>query len=162
MGPISLIMLRIRLFRMGKRNQPFFRIVVIEKKSPPRGGRPLEIVGFYNPLTKEKKFKKDRIEYWLSSGAQASDTVHNMLVVEGIIKEKKKPVHKKKKAKKTEVTGATKATEAIKETKEKPEKVEEKKPVQTPSEIKTDKEKTEKKPEPTSAEDTVGKEEKKD
>ena len=49
----------------------------------------MEVVGFFNPLTKEKKLKADRIKYWLSVGAQPSDTVHNLLVGEKIIKGKK-------------------------------------------------------------------------
>jgi small subunit ribosomal protein S16 len=90
-------MLAIRLLRTGKKNQPFFRIVVTDKKNPPRGGRFLEIVGFYNPLTKERNLKQDRIKYWLSVGAKPSDTVHNLLVTDKIIEDKKIPVHKKTK-----------------------------------------------------------------
>ena len=90
-------MLSIRLFRAGKKNQPVFKIVVTDKKNPPRGGRFVEKVGFYNPLTKEKALKAERIQYWLSKGAQPSDTCHNLLVKEGIIKGKKIPVHKKRK-----------------------------------------------------------------
>lgn len=121
-------MLRIRLFRIGKKNQPFFRIVVIEKKSPPRGGRPLEILGFLNPLTKEKNIKKERINYWLSVGAQPSNTVYNILASEGILTGKKKPVHKKSKKtkeapktamapkeEKEEIPKETKAEEPLKE-----------------------------------------------
>jgi len=119
-------MLKIRLFRMGKKNQPFFRLIVTKKKSPPRGGRPLEILGFYNPLTKEKKFKKERILYWISVGAQPSDTVYNMLVVEGILKGKKRKSHKKaKKEKKIEETPKKEKPEQVAEEKieEKPKKV---------------------------------------
>lgn len=119
-------MLKIRLFRMGKRNQPLFRIVVTEKKSPPKGGRPLEILGFYNPLTKEKKFKKERIEYWLSVGAQLSETVHNLLVSEGIVKDKKKSVHKKAKKKKIEKPVSEERDKKEEPEKEAKEKIEEK------------------------------------
>ncbi|MDI6882871.1 MAG: 30S ribosomal protein S16 [Patescibacteria group bacterium] len=96
-------MLVIRFLRTGKRNQPFFRIIVTDKKNPPRGGRFLEILGFFNPLTKENKIKKDRVKHWLSIGAQPSDRVHNLLVKEGIVEGKKIDVHKKPK-KKTEAT----------------------------------------------------------
>jgi len=92
-------MLRIRLQRKGKKNQPFFRIVVTDKRNPPRGGRSLEILGFLNPLTKEKQLKIERIIYWLGVGAQPSDRIHNLLVSEGIIKDKKKSVHAKPKKK---------------------------------------------------------------
>ena len=92
-------MLVISLLRVGKKNQPVFRIVVTDKKNPPRGGRFLEVVGFYNPVTKEKKLKAERIKYWLSVGAKPSVTVHNLLVAEEIIEEKKIPAHKRKKEK---------------------------------------------------------------
>ena len=55
------------------------------------------MLGFFNPLTKEKKLKADRVEYWLSCGAQPSSRVHNLLVEEKIIEEKKIDVHKKPK-----------------------------------------------------------------
>lgn len=92
-------MLVIRFLRTGKKNQPFFKIVVTQKESPPRGGRFVEQVGFYNPLTKEKLLKKERIQYWLSKGAQLSHTVYNLLVAEKILAGSKIAVHKKAKTK---------------------------------------------------------------
>ena len=91
-------MLTIRLLRTGKKNQPSYKVVVTDKKNPPQGGRFVEEVGFYNPKTKEKNFAKDRITYWLSVGAQASDTVHNMLVNEKIINQPKRQIIFTKKA----------------------------------------------------------------
>ncbi|HOF44887.1 MAG TPA: 30S ribosomal protein S16 [Candidatus Pacearchaeota archaeon] len=91
-------MLAIRLFRIGKKKQPSYKIVVTDKQNPPQGGQFVEQVGFYNPLTNEKTLKEDRIKYWLSVGAQTSDTVHNMLITEKIIegeKRKRKIVAKK-------------------------------------------------------------------
>jgi len=88
-------MLVIRLFRVGKKNQPSFKIVVTDKRKPPRAGRFVEQVGFYNPLTKEKVLKQDRIKYWLSLGAKPSATIHNLFVSEKIIEAKKIPVHNK-------------------------------------------------------------------
>ena len=82
-------MLVIRLFRVGKKNQPFFKIVVIDKRRAAKRGRFVEEVGFLNPLTKEKSLKKERIEYWMSVGAQPSDTLLNLLIKEGIVKGKK-------------------------------------------------------------------------
>ena len=114
-------MLRIRLRRAGKKNQPFFKMVVIERKSPPKGGRPVEVVGFYNPLTKEKGLKEERIKHWLSVGAQPSDVVHNMLVVTGIVKGDKIDVHKKAKPGQKEsaqVAVETVAAESVTETQE--------------------------------------------
>lgn len=92
-------MLVIRLLRAGKKNQPFFKIVVIDKRKPSRSGRFLERVGFWNPLTKEKNFNPERIKYWLSKGAKPSDTVYNLLISEKILEGKKIPKHKKAKKK---------------------------------------------------------------
>lgn len=92
-------MLVIRFFRVGKKNQPSFKIVVTDKRKPPRAGRFVEQVGFYNPLTKEKVLKKERVKYWMSKGAKPSDTVHNLLVKEGILEVAKIPKHKKSKKK---------------------------------------------------------------
>ncbi len=90
-------MLVIRLLRTGKKNQPFFKLVATDKRKSPRGGRFREKLGFYNPLTKERTIKKERVLYWLSKGAQLSNTAHNLLVKEGIIKQAKIAVHKKSK-----------------------------------------------------------------
>jgi len=86
-------MIIIRLFRVGKKKQPIYKIVVTDKNNPPAAGRFIEQVGFYNPLTKEKAIKGERVKYWLSQGAAASDTVHNLLVKEKIINQKKRPKH---------------------------------------------------------------------
>lgn len=57
----------------------------------------MEVLGFVNPLKKQKQLKTERIKHWISKGAQPSPTVHNLLVKEGIVKAKKIPVHKKSK-----------------------------------------------------------------
>lgn len=88
-------MLVIRLFRVGKKKQPCFKIIVTEKRRPPRAGRFVEEVGFYNPITEEKKLKIERVKYWLSVGAKPSDTVYNLLISEKIIEGEKVPLHKK-------------------------------------------------------------------
>ena len=69
-------MLRIRLRRGGKRNQPSYRVVVADKPAP-RDGRFIENLGHYNPLTDPVtlEVKKDRIEHWMSLGAQPTETV---------------------------------------------------------------------------------------
>lgn len=90
-------MLVIRLLRIGRKNQPFFKVVVTDKRNSSKGGRFREQVGFVNPLTKEKSLKGERIKYWISKGAKLSDTVHNLLISESIIKGKKIALHKKKK-----------------------------------------------------------------
>ncbi len=73
-------MLMIRLARVGARKQPYYRIVVIEKERA-RNGRPVEIVGTYNPRTNPAsvELKRDRVDYWVSKGAQVSDTVTRLL-----------------------------------------------------------------------------------
>ncbi len=83
-------MLMIRLSRVGRRNAPAFRMVVQEKSRAPQS-KHIEIVGSYIPYRHPKvvQLKADRIAYWLSKGAQASDTVHNLLVTQGVLKEKK-------------------------------------------------------------------------
>lgn len=73
-------MLTIRLKRMGARKQPHYRVVVIEKERP-RNGRPVEVVGTYNPRTNPAtvELKRERVEYWLSKGAQMSDRVSKIV-----------------------------------------------------------------------------------
>ena len=77
-------MLTIKLRRVGKKKQPVFRLIVTEKGRDPWGDN-LEIVGWMNPRTKEKKLEVERIQYWLSKGAQTTDTIHNLLIEEKII-----------------------------------------------------------------------------
>ena len=90
-------MLTIRLTRKGKKNQPFFRVVVIDKKRSSTGGRAVEELGYVDPLTKRKSLKKERILHWIKNGAQPSATMHNLLVHEKIIAGKKIHVSKVKK-----------------------------------------------------------------
>ena len=70
----------IRLSRVGARKQPYYRVVVIEKERA-RNGRPVEVVGQYNPRTDPAtvNLKRERIDYWVSKGAQLSETVHRLL-----------------------------------------------------------------------------------
>jgi small subunit ribosomal protein S16 len=72
--------LRIRLARFGAKKRPFYRVVVIERERA-RGGRPVEIVGQYNPLTNPAtvKLNADRVRYWMDKGAQPSERVRHLL-----------------------------------------------------------------------------------
>ena len=79
-------MLKIRLQRIGRKNDPSFRVVVTEHTRGPKSEKHVDRVGFYNPKTKEQKLDADAITKWIANGAQASGTVHNMLVKAGIIK----------------------------------------------------------------------------
>jgi len=108
-------MLIIRFTRRGKKNQPFFRIVITDKRNAPRGGDFLEVLGFFNPLTKEKSLKKERIKYWLSVGAKTSDRVRNLLISEKVIQGKKIDVFKKPKKKKEEKKVEVKKEEKVEE-----------------------------------------------
>ena len=96
-------MLTIRLTRKGKKNQPFFRVVLVDKRRSSKGGRSVEDLGYVNPLTKKKSFNKERIQYWLSKGVKPSETIHNWLVSEKIIDAKKIHVSKLSKKKQAEI-----------------------------------------------------------
>ncbi|OGY63141.1 MAG: 30S ribosomal protein S16 [Candidatus Harrisonbacteria bacterium RIFCSPHIGHO2_01_FULL_44_13] len=90
-------MLVLKLKRIGKKHQASFRLVVDEKRHKLLG-KNLEDLGWYNPRNKKHEFNKERILHWIKNGAQASDTVHNLLISAGIIQGKKIAVHKKAKA----------------------------------------------------------------
>lgn len=83
-------MIVFRLSRTGKKKQPYFRIVVQDKQRDPWSPA-IEVVGNVNPRLEKKDavLNKERIEYWLSKGAQPSPTVHNLFVDLGIMKEDK-------------------------------------------------------------------------
>jgi len=120
-------MLKIRLTRLGKKNKSFFRVVVAEHTSPIKG-RFVEALGFLNPHTKEKNFNKERILYWIEKGAKCSDTTHNLLVKEGIVKGPKIAVKMKKKEEKSETHEAKEEKKEGKSEKKSEEPIEEKKP----------------------------------
>lgn len=81
----------IRLQRVGKKKFPTYRLVISEKARDPQA-RSLEILGSYNPHDKEAGLilKEDRIKHWLDNGAQASNTVFNLLLKAGVVDGKKK------------------------------------------------------------------------
>jgi small subunit ribosomal protein S16 len=106
-------MLMIRLSRVGKKKQPEYRLIVSEKQKDPWGDF-LEQVGFFNPRSNPPtvNFKTERIQYWLSKGAQVSNTVKNLLIEQNIISGKKiKP--RGMKAKKEEVKEETKPASEV-------------------------------------------------
>ena len=78
---------KIRLRRMGAKKAPFYRIVVADSRYP-RDGRFIEEVGFYDPTNEPSVIKVDaeKVEKWIASGAQPTDTVKALLKVEGILK----------------------------------------------------------------------------
>ncbi len=94
-------MLAISLMRMGAKKKPFYRIVVKEKRSK-RDGKYLENVGTYNPMTNpaEVDLKHDRVEYWISVGAQPTETVVSLIKNNPFQTEEEKAVAKQTKAEK--------------------------------------------------------------
>ncbi len=83
-------MLKIRLQRVGRKAEPSFRLVLTDSKNSTKSGKYLENLGNYDARRGEKsEFKADRISYWMSKGAQTSDTVHNLLVSKKLITAKK-------------------------------------------------------------------------
>jgi small subunit ribosomal protein S16 len=112
-------MLKIRLQRTGRTNDPSYRVVVSEHTNGPKSGRAVEKLGSYNPKSKERVLDAERIKYWLSVGAKATGTMHNMLINAGIITGKKINVLPKKTVTKTEDAAApAEAAPAAEEPKE--------------------------------------------
>ncbi|MCB9745470.1 MAG: 30S ribosomal protein S16 [Alphaproteobacteria bacterium] len=73
-------MVRLRLTRMGAKKKPFYRLVAADQRAP-RDGRFIEKLGTYNPMTSPAELNVDleRVDYWLSVGAQPSDTVAKLI-----------------------------------------------------------------------------------
>ena len=95
-------MVKIRLSRAGKKHYATYRIVAMHAREK-RDSKAIEILGHYNPHNKERRYKLDneRVKYWLSVGAQPTDTVARFLVAEGLLsKPKHKKVYKSKPGKK--------------------------------------------------------------
>lgn len=78
-------MLKIRLQRVGKKNDPYFRLVVTPHTHKAQTGKATEILGSFNVQSGEHKIEKERIKYWLSVGAQMSPTVKNYLIDQNIV-----------------------------------------------------------------------------
>ena len=99
----------IRLRREGALNRPYFKVVVTDKRSP-RDGKFIEIVGTYDPKKRgmNSTLKLERIEYWISKGAQPSDTVRSL------IKKNKNPEEAAKKMAAVEAKKAAKPKAAAK------------------------------------------------
>lgn len=91
-------MLQIRLLRVGKKHKPSFRLVLVNKGRRP--GKYLENLGFYTPTKKENKtenLNNEKINYWISKGAQLTPTVHNILLDARVITGKKEKIKISKK-----------------------------------------------------------------
>ena len=89
-------MLMIRFQRIGRKNDPAFRIVLLEKARAAKTGRVLEQLGTYNPRSKDFAVKEDRVKEWISKGAQPTDSIRNLFITKGILEGKKVNVLPKK------------------------------------------------------------------
>ena len=89
-------MLMIRFQRIGRKNDPAFRIAVLEKTAGPKAGKYVDLVGTYNPKTKDTNIQADRIQDWVKKGAQLSPSVKNLLIKNGIMDGTKVAVVSKK------------------------------------------------------------------
>lgn len=78
-------MLKLRLKRVGRKRSPSYRLVIMESTSR-RDGRPIDEVGYYNPISKQYKFEVEKIQKWLGYGVKPTETVLNLLKKAEIIK----------------------------------------------------------------------------
>ncbi len=131
-------MLTIKLAKVGKTNKKVFRIVISEKARDPYG-KALEILGSYNPYSKELKIKADRVKYWISKGSTMTASINNLFVENKIIDGKKSKNSKpgtpnKRKAEKVEKIKQKEeeAKKAAEEAKKATETPVEKTPVEAP------------------------------
>ena len=107
-------MLMMRLQRVGRRNDPSYRVVVTDKRTGPKSNKHVDLLGSYNPKMDHVQIDAERAKDWIGKGVQLSDTVHNILVGQKIIDGKKVNVLPKKSpiAKETEESAEeTKAPE---------------------------------------------------
>lgn len=76
---------RLRLARYGSKKKPFYRVVATDSRAP-RDGRFIEILGHYDPRKEPSlvEIDKERVQYWLSQGAKASETVEKLLKISGL------------------------------------------------------------------------------
>ena len=89
-------MLMMRLQRVGRKNDPSFRIVVTDKRTGVKSDKHVDRLGSYNPKMNHVQIDGEKAKEWLAKGVQPSDTLHNILVSQKIIEGKKKNVLPKK------------------------------------------------------------------
>jgi len=168
-------MLKIRLQRHGRKNQPTFRLVLVDSRRAAKTGDFIEVLGSHDPRIDTTEIDADRVTHWIKEGAQPSDTVHNMLISEGIIEGTKRnvlpqktPVVKEEEEGATEAIGSEGSTEgdsgeeASEEASESPQEKTEgepEKPEQTEEEKPVEEEKSEESGEEVPAEDSSGEDE---
>ena len=89
-------MLMIRFQRIGRTNDPAFRIVVLEKERAAKAGNIVEQLGTYNPRSKALTLNEARVKEWIAKGAQPTGSIRNLLISKGVITGKKVNVLSKK------------------------------------------------------------------
>lgn len=89
-------MLMMRLQRVGRKNDPSYRIVVTDKRTGPKSDKHIDRLGSYNPKMNHVQLDIAKAKEWLAKGVQPSDTVHNILVNQKVITAKKINVLPKK------------------------------------------------------------------
>ncbi len=85
-----------RLQRVGRRNDPSYRIVVTDKRTGPKSDKHVDRLGSYNPKMNHVQLDVEKAKEWLAKGVQPSDTLHNILVSQKVIEGKKINVLPKK------------------------------------------------------------------
>jgi small subunit ribosomal protein S16 len=105
-------MLMIRFQRIGRTNDPAFRIVLLEKARAAKDGNITELLGTYNPRSKALTLNEEQVKYWISKGAQPTDSIRNLLINQGVIEGKKVNVLPKKTPQKNEAAIAAEAAAA--------------------------------------------------
>ena len=99
-------MLKIRLQRVGRKHEPAFKVVLTDSKNSTKSGRFIEVLGSHDFRFDKPEVKADRVKYWISKGAQVSNTMHNLLVDLKVIEGKKINVLPKKTPQKKETPAA--------------------------------------------------------
>lgn len=89
-------MLMMRLQRVGRRNDPSYRIVVTDKRTGPKSDKHVDRLGSYNPKLDHIQLDAEKAKEWIAKGVQPSETVHNLLVSQKVIEGKKINVLPKK------------------------------------------------------------------
>ena len=90
------LMLMMRLQRIGRKNDPSYRLVVVDKRTGPKSNKHIDHLGSYNPKQGQIIINAEKAKHWLAQGVQPSDTVFNMLVGQKIVEGRKKNVLPKK------------------------------------------------------------------
>jgi len=99
----------IRFQRIGRTNDPAFRIAVLEKERAAKAGNIVELLGTYNPRSKALTLNEESVKEWIAKGAQPTDSIRNLLINKGVIEGKKVNALPKKTPQVKEVAGAVPA-----------------------------------------------------